>query len=325
MTEEAADAVADEAEDAGQEHDQKTDVHLSLVPRLVLGGARCADAAARSLRRDRSLQLATLVLLVCALEVVASQLSLDGAASHGWGMGRPQLRGAAVEGGPASGAVPAHVILEVAANEHGGGEARGRQRLRGAASTVVAVSKPGDPLAGAAPGSDAPWVTRGRRCAHSAGGREWAVDDRGAVCGRRVLDPDSGCCPAPPMTDRGGRPSAPGAATCPACDPRSRCCGTLEHCAACCMARNATDPSQLPSPRAPLRGAARLAGAPPVPAPTLPPLPRCLAACRTRSSSVHQENSYRARSHFCYGSWPPPVELRPVNSVVERALGAGSG
>lgn len=133
------------------------------------------------------------------------------------------------------------------------------------------------------------------KCRNSVQGKDLVADDRGYVCKRDDLS-INGCCNVDAIFTN--------LYDCDSC-AKTNCCVMFEHCVSCCMR-----PDQKPLLQKLLRG-------------FLPPLRKivysniddqfelCMTRCRTSSSSVQQENTYRdsVRKH-CYGTSPPELHLQ---------------
>lgn len=135
----------------------------------------------------------------------------------------------------------------------------------------------------------------GRKCRNSVQGRDLVADDRGYVCKRDDLSND-GCCNVYAIFTN--------LYDCDSCT-KMNCCVMFEHCVSCCM---------RPDQKLLLQKIVRH---------LLTPLHKllysnvedqfelCMTKCRTSSSSVQQENTYRdsTRKH-CFGTSPPELHLQ---------------
>jgi len=129
-------------------------------------------------------------------------------------------------------------------------------------------------------------------CRNSVQGRETIADDRGYVCDRSELLA-SGCCDA--------NSSTAGRFLCTSCDQVAACCGSYEDCISCCLR-----PEQRPGLQQILNRAAESNNV--LFVSVSDHFELCLAKCRTSSSSVQHENTYRNKMNkFCYGKNPPPT------------------
>lgn len=133
-------------------------------------------------------------------------------------------------------------------------------------------------------------------CRNSLQGKTLVVDDKGYICERYDLQA-SGCCS---INESLGRHD------CSACDIRISCCQQYEYCVSCCLRHE-----QKPALQQILNVAAENNNVLFVSVSDHYEL--CLAKCRTSSSSVHHENTYRNKvNKFCYGKDPPPTLGSPA-------------
>mmetsp|Transcript_648 Transcript_648/g.2015 ORF Transcript_648/g.2015 Transcript_648/m.2015 type:complete len:342 (-) Transcript_648:47-1072(-) len=113
---------------------------------------------------------------------------------------------------------------------------------------------------------------------------QWLVaDSNGAVCTRDdMLQSEDGCCP-----ESSQKASLP----CDNCSTSEQCCGSYEHCVACCLSpehSSLRDSLQLASSHAAMRRAPSA-------------FDFCSYKCRTSSGSTVRENSYRSPEMHCFG------------------------
>lgn len=129
-------------------------------------------------------------------------------------------------------------------------------------------------------------------CRNSVQGKTHIADDRGYVCSRFEVE-SNGCC------------SVNGSTTirflCSDCDTVASCCGQYEACLSCCLRpQQKTELQQILNTAADNNDVLFVS--------VSDHFELCLAKCRTSSSSVHHENSYRnPKKKFCYGKNPPPT------------------
>lgn len=139
-------------------------------------------------------------------------------------------------------------------------------------------------------------------CRNSLQGKTLVVDDKGYICGRYDLL-SSGCCS---VNESLGRHD------CSGCEPRISCCQQYEYCVSCCLRHE-----QKPALQQILTAAAENNDVLFVSVSDHYEL--CLAKCRTSSSSVQHENTYRNRLvKFCYGKDPPPTLGSPAPLGLNR-------
>lgn len=129
-------------------------------------------------------------------------------------------------------------------------------------------------------------------CRNSVQGKEVVADDRGFVCPRTELM-SNGCC--------NSNSSETGKYVCTSCDQIVSCCGSYEDCISCCLR-----PEQRTSLQQILNKAAESNDV--LFVSVSDHFELCLAKCRTSSSSVQHENTYRNKvNKYCYGKNPPPT------------------
>jgi len=129
-------------------------------------------------------------------------------------------------------------------------------------------------------------------CRNSVQGKVVIADDRGQVCPRVHLL-DTGCCDS--------NSSLTSKYSCSSCDSSSSCCGRYEECISCCLR-----PEQRPGLQQILNRAAESNNV--LLVSVADHFELCLAKCRTSSSSVQHENTYRNKvNKYCYGHLPPPT------------------
>jgi len=129
-------------------------------------------------------------------------------------------------------------------------------------------------------------------CRNSVQGKEVVADDRGFVCPRTELL-GNGCC--------NSNSSLTGKYVCTSCDQSAACCDSYEDCISCCLR-----PEQRPSLQQILNKAAESNNV--LFVSVSDHFELCLAKCRTSSSSVQHENTYRNKiKKYCYGKNPPPT------------------
>nr|XP_039270483.1 SREBP regulating gene protein-like [Styela clava]XP_039270484.1 SREBP regulating gene protein-like [Styela clava] len=133
-----------------------------------------------------------------------------------------------------------------------------------------------------------------QKCRNSVQGRELIADDRGFVCRRDDVE-SRGCCDIDAIfTNRY------------ACDTcvKSNCCMIFEHCVSCCLQ---PDKKQLleKTIRSAVGSLQKM-----IFTSVKDQFELCLSKCRTSSSSVQHENTYRdsSRKH-CFGTSPPELHL----------------
>lgn len=167
-----------------------------------------------------------------------------------------------------------------------------------------------------------------KRCRNSVQGRLLLADDQGYVCHRQFLT-KGGCCNSSslsssvnslsPQTHSSPSHATPMSAnqitrySCNTCNSDG-CCAIYEYCISCCMNPETINVRSSE----PVDGDGRLLASPDSPVSSLSsvaavdtdahgeshedPFEFCLAKCRTSSSSVKHENSYRdARFKHCHG------------------------
>lgn len=129
-------------------------------------------------------------------------------------------------------------------------------------------------------------------CRNSVQGRSLVADERGFLCGREQLLV-TGCC--------NSSSESTSKYDCSMCSPASSCCSSYEHCISCCLR-----PQMRHSLQQVLQHAVETNNV--LFVSVSDHFELCLAKCRTSSSSVQHENTYRNREHkFCYGNSPPPL------------------
>jgi hypothetical protein len=140
-------------------------------------------------------------------------------------------------------------------------------------------------------------------CRHTVASPHFVTDDSGYICqtsdvvyrSAQSVSRHTGCCSRQAQSSE--------RYACTSCDPNLACCIVYENCVSCCMAPKAWRETV----------AARK--------PTLDQVdPRdifslCQAMCRSSSSSVAHENSYRHRRHHCFGAEPPQLDNSMYNGV----------
>ena len=129
-------------------------------------------------------------------------------------------------------------------------------------------------------------------CRNSVQGRTSLADDKGYLCPRSSLL-NTGCCDTnSSLTERH---------VCRDCDRVLHCCSQFEVCISCCLR-----PEQVSSLQQILTKAEQTNNL--LFVSVSDHFELCLAKCRTSSSSVQHENTYRDREKkFCYGPSPPPT------------------
>ncbi|XP_023345266.1 UPF0454 protein C12orf49 homolog [Eurytemora carolleeae] len=128
-------------------------------------------------------------------------------------------------------------------------------------------------------------------CRNSLQGKAIIVDDKGYLCSREELL-GSGCC---------NINTSLGRFLCESCDPKIECCIEYEYCISCCLRRE-----QKPVLQEFLQNAADNNNV--LFVSVSDHFELCLAKCRTSSSSVQHENTYRNKKRkFCYGKDAPPT------------------
>jgi len=129
-------------------------------------------------------------------------------------------------------------------------------------------------------------------CRNSVQGKTLIADDRGFVCSRFDVE-SSGCCSV--------NASSSVRFWCSECDTNLSCCGQYEACLSCCLRpQQKTELQQILNTAADNNDVLFVS--------VSDHFELCLAKCRTSSSSVHHENSYRnPKKKFCYGKNPPPT------------------
>lgn len=128
-------------------------------------------------------------------------------------------------------------------------------------------------------------------CRNSLQGKNLVADDRGFVCTRTSLL-GTGCCNANESL---------GQHDCTSCDLRISCCTHYEFCISCCLRKE-----QKPALQQFLKQAAEKNNV--LFFSVSDHFELCLAKCRTSSSSVQHENTYRNKSKkYCYGKDAPPT------------------
>ncbi|XP_011687875.1 PREDICTED: UPF0454 protein C12orf49 homolog isoform X3 [Wasmannia auropunctata] len=149
-------------------------------------------------------------------------------------------------------------------------------------------------------------------CRNSIQGRGLIVDDRGVVCSRHeVLS--NGCCAIEPRKAPKNEGSLSMARrerySCKTCNPQG-CCTIYEYCVSCCLHPD----KQIRGRKDVLTGSAKVqknVGRTPVR--NSDRFQICLAACRTSSSSVRHENTYKdPLAKHCY---TPQRYRRNINSL----------
>jgi SREBP regulating gene protein len=142
-------------------------------------------------------------------------------------------------------------------------------------------------------------VTGRARCRNTAQGRALITDDRGYVCTRQMLFSD-GCCDE----------VASELLSCAACNHTVGCCLEFEHCVSCCMqpAHSSLISAVLATTRNPAYLEAR------------DTFDFCRARCRTSSSSIIGENTYRSALKYCYGREGAPLNVSLTNGGVPTAV-----
>lgn len=129
-------------------------------------------------------------------------------------------------------------------------------------------------------------------CRNSVQGRTWLADDKGYVCPRAAVL-RTGCCDTNcSQTERH---------VCRDCDLLAQCCSSYELCISCCLRPEQVSSLQQILTRAEQTNNVLFVS-------VSDHFELCLAKCRTSSSSVQHENTYRDREKkFCYGALPPPT------------------
>jgi len=129
-------------------------------------------------------------------------------------------------------------------------------------------------------------------CRNSVQGKTVIADDKGYVCPRTELQ-GNGCCNTnSTLTNK---------YVCTSCEEIHSCCTSYEHCISCCLR-----PEQRTSLQQILNQAAESNNV--LFVSVTDHFELCLAKCRTSSSSVHHENTYRnINRKYCYGKNPPPT------------------
>jgi len=129
-------------------------------------------------------------------------------------------------------------------------------------------------------------------CRNSVQGKTVIADDRGFVCPRTVLQ-SNGCCDT--------NSSSTKKYLCSSCDESYSCCASYEHCISCCLRpEQRTHLQQILNQAAESNNVLFVS--------VSDHFELCLAKCRTSSSSVHHENTYRnVNKKYCYGKHPPPT------------------
>jgi hypothetical protein len=167
-----------------------------------------------------------------------------------------------------------------------------------------------------------------RRCSNSVQGSETVADSRGYVCRREAVDLTTGCCSS---SSSGTRKRF----ECAGCTSWESCCTHYETCISCCLFPenfvrfgNFYQSSALLQRGAQLRATAAAADEADTNATTtstkagtkkavttrLSPFDYCAHTCRTKSSVLQSENSYRGSHNHCFGTSKAPLETTSVNS-----------
>lgn len=129
-------------------------------------------------------------------------------------------------------------------------------------------------------------------CRNSVQGRRLVADERGFLCSRRQLL-NTGCC--------NSTAEATSKYDCDSCSQASGCCSHYEHCISCCLR-----PQMRQTLQQVLQHAAETNNV--LFVSVSDHFELCLAKCRTSSSSVQHENTYRNKEEkYCYGNNPPPL------------------
>jgi len=129
-------------------------------------------------------------------------------------------------------------------------------------------------------------------CRNSVQGKTVIADDRGYVCPRTELQ-GNGCCNT--------NSSLTGKYVCTSCEESHSCCTSYEHCISCCLRpEQRTNLQQILNQAAESNNVLFVS--------VSDHFELCLAKCRTSSTSVHHENTYRnINRKYCYGKNPPPT------------------
>jgi len=132
-------------------------------------------------------------------------------------------------------------------------------------------------------------------CRNSLQGKTIVTDDKGYVCERDSLL-GTGCC---------NTNSSLGRFDCSTCDLKIECCSQYENCISCCLRRE-----QKPILQQFLKQAAENNNV--LFVSVSDHFELCLAKCRTSSTSVQHENTYRNKDRkHCYGKDAPPIFSSP--------------
>lgn len=136
--------------------------------------------------------------------------------------------------------------------------------------------------------------TKKQICRNSVQGKSLIVDERGYVCNRTSVDAH-GCC----HVKKGSKLTSKH--RCDTCS-KNDCCVVYEYCVACCL-----KPDKRPLLQKILTNARE--GLDIALGSVSDHFELCLAKCRTSSSSVQHENSYRnAFAKHCFGENPPELQ-----------------
>jgi hypothetical protein len=147
-----------------------------------------------------------------------------------------------------------------------------------------------------------------RECANTFQGRTWITDDKGTkfvkpffnelgvVCHRNEIDPTTGCC------QNGTKPTCNQNHVTADCAAQYSCCTSFETCVSCCLRVNfdLSTPQQLDVLKS--SGSSKYAKPASI-------FDFCLMRCRTSSSSVVHQNTFRSQWKYCYGSKESPLLL----------------
>jgi hypothetical protein len=170
-------------------------------------------------------------------------------------------------------------------------------------------------------------------CKNSAQGMSWITDSKGFLCNRNDVDQITGCCIRSKKktveeirvnekvtiekSDRSKYESDYGISAlrqfdCSHCIPKYGCCEDYEHCISCCLKpenirKHLKSYMNMPAIQ-------RIVKSNSDSLKHLDNFEYCRSACRTSSSSVQSENTYRGSHNHCYGLKQAPLERIPVSS-----------